>query len=94
MSEKKKEKTFPCAAINCDRDVKSTESVRFSSVPETALKWAKAVGLDKYKPNSRICLLHFDLDKHFDTGDNGYRRIKKDAEPTKNLPTVSNFVFF
>ena len=93
MSEKKKEKTFPCAAINCDRDVTSTESVRFSSVPETALKWAKAVGLDKYKPNSRICLLHFDVDKDFDTSDNGYRRIKKDVEPTKNLPTVSHFIF-
>ena len=93
MSEKTKEKTYPCAAINCDRDVTATESVRFSSVRETALKWAKALGLEKYKPSSRICLAHFDLDEDFIQGDNGFRRIKKDAEPTKNLPTVSHFVF-
>ena len=93
MSEKKKEKTFRCAAINCERVVTSTESVRFSSVPEIAVKWAKALGLEEYKQNSRICLAHFDLDLDFDVGDNGYRRIRKGVDPTKNLPTVSHFAF-
>ena len=84
-------KTVPCAAVNCDRDVTYSESVKFPSVPETALKWAKAVGLEKYKPNSRICLLHFDLDEDFIHGYNGFRRIKPDKQPTKNLPTVRHF---
>ena len=85
-------KTFACKVPKCD--YRSTSSIGLSLLQTTnpvAMKSrADAVGLlvEDVKVTHRICHKHF-LDSDFFYGDNNFKKLRPDAEPSKFL--VSSF---
>ena len=81
------EQKFNCAVPNCAAYVTAKESYKFPEGLEMALKWTEALKIPTYKKSWRVCVAHFDEEKHFYPGPN--KRKKPDAVPSKNLPMVS-----
>ena len=93
-------KTFACKVPKCD--YRSTSSIGLSLLQTTnpvAMKSrAEAVGLlvEDVKVTHRICHKHF-LDSDFFYGDNNFKKLRPDAEPSKFLVssfTTRIFIYF
>ena len=53
-------------------------------------KWIEMCGLTEFEEKYRLCSNHFDTDAYSLLQHGSRQKLKKEAYPTLNLPSVSN----